>query len=101
MRDWIDGPFIRSRSDHADRPNDTPTGRHEVDAEPRPGASPSSREPTSQTSQWPPRPAGAAWQWLAILLMVGASAWLWHVTNEATHPLVDYSTFYGWVQADR
>ncbi len=62
--------------------------------------------PTPESTEQRPEGAGPgptfSWSMLAALVVMLAATWLWRDKAEATsHPLVDYSAFYGWLQTDK
>ncbi|HTV25986.1 MAG TPA: ATP-dependent zinc metalloprotease FtsH, partial [Polyangiaceae bacterium] len=62
----------------------------------------SEREPSRGQPPTPPTGLGLGWQLLAVVALLASSVWLWRANAESMlRPTVDYSTFYGWLDADK
>jgi len=90
MMIWKRASPVHASHPNGARPDESPSGRR---SEPpfTPGPAPV-----------PPHAFGLGWQGLAVLALLASSIWLWRASADSTlRPTVNYSTLYGWVEADK
>jgi cell division protease FtsH len=82
------------RAEHRDA-----DGEHRARQDPPDVSPPPNRAPGQAPT---PQVGGIAWQAFALIALLIAGIWLWRASAQSvSRPTIDYSTFYGWLEADK